>query len=98
MLVLVTLVWYTYAAWWCWWLGGAFGHRGFVEYYALLAIPLAWGMERSLHWRWSVRLVFTLLLLLLMSINMSMTSDYEWAWSEPGWTWRKLIAEWKSLL
>jgi hypothetical protein len=42
----ITLIWlltlYITASWWCWWFGGAFGHRNFVEYYMILAIPFAW--------------------------------------------------------
>lgn len=41
MIWLLTL--YITASWWCWWFGGAFGHRNFVEYYnMILAIPFAW--------------------------------------------------------
>ena len=32
---------YIILSWWCWWYGGTYGHRAFVESYALLAIPLA---------------------------------------------------------
>ncbi|MDY0015056.1 MAG: hypothetical protein RBS13_02495 [Bacteroidales bacterium] len=32
---------YIVSSWWCWWFGGGFGMRAFVESYALLSIPLA---------------------------------------------------------
>ena len=32
---------YIVLSWWCWWYGGGFGLRGFVDSYALLAFPLA---------------------------------------------------------
>ena len=42
----ITVIWlltlYITASWWCWWFGGAFGHRNFVEYYMILAVPYAW--------------------------------------------------------
>lgn len=97
LLAIAALVWYTYAAWWCWWLGGAFGHRGFVEYYALLSIPLAYGLEQATRWRPIVRVAFALLLALFMLANMRMTQRHTWAWSEPEWTWAALRIEWRAL-
>jgi hypothetical protein len=32
---------YIILSWWCWWYGGTYGHRAFIESYALLSIPLA---------------------------------------------------------
>ncbi len=31
---------YILASWWCWWFGGSFGHRAFIDSYGLMAIPL----------------------------------------------------------
>lgn len=36
---------YVLSSWWCWWFGGGLGNRAFIESYALLAIPLAFGFE-----------------------------------------------------
>ncbi len=98
LLLLLVLVWYTYAAWWCWWLGGAFGHRGFVEFYAFLSVPLAWGLERLSRRHWSMRAVAALLLTVAVVANLRFTVVYEWAWSQEGWTWARLAAQWKALL
>jgi hypothetical protein len=91
------LVLYSYAAWWCWWLGGAFGHRGFVDYYPFLAIPLAFSLDRIAATRWWVRAPVLLLVALMVVANLRMTERYEWFWSEPDWTWGRLAAEWTSL-
>jgi len=32
---------YIIVSWWCWWYGGSFGMRAFVDYYGILAIPIA---------------------------------------------------------
>ena len=32
---------YILASWWCWWFGGSFGLRAFIDSYAIMAIPLA---------------------------------------------------------
>ena len=32
---------YVILSWWCWWYGGGFGLRAFIDSYALLALPMA---------------------------------------------------------
>ncbi|MCG8411192.1 MAG: hypothetical protein MI739_07905 [Bacteroidales bacterium] len=32
---------YILASWWCWWFGGSFGHRAFIDSYGIMALPLA---------------------------------------------------------
>ena len=32
---------YVISSWWNWWFGGGFGHRAFIESYAVMALPLA---------------------------------------------------------
>jgi hypothetical protein len=32
---------YIISSWWCWWYGGSYGHRAFIDSYPLMAIPLA---------------------------------------------------------
>ncbi|HHG84183.1 MAG TPA: hypothetical protein ENJ82_05475, partial [Bacteroidetes bacterium] len=64
---------YTFASWWAWWFGGAFGHRCYVEYYALLAWPLAW----VIRWAWDnprrvVRLSLVALLFIFSYANLKM--------------------------
>jgi hypothetical protein len=90
VLLPVVLICIVYAAWWCWYLGTSFGHRGFIDLYALLAIPMAW-MFRSL-WRSGrpVRVVSVLLLIALLWLNLGMTERYTWHWSQDSWTWAQL--------
>jgi hypothetical protein len=86
-------VWITYASWWCWWLGGSFGFRGFIEYYALLALPLAWGLQHVSRSRPWVRLLGTGLLVLMMFFNVKLSRQYQWPWEGPDWTWHKVWNE-----
>lgn len=37
----IIIIIYMLSSWWCWWYGGSFGMRAMIQYYALLAIPLA---------------------------------------------------------
>ena len=43
------------------------------------------------------RIPLALVLTLCMVANLRMTARYTWAWSEPGWTWAQLSAEWRAL-
>ena len=46
---------YVISSWWCWWYGGSYGIRSFVESYAFLAVPvagfIAWIAEKRNHIR-----------------------------------------------
>lgn len=41
LIVFVPLNMYIIFSWWCWWYGGCFGQRAFIDSFALMAIPLA---------------------------------------------------------
>lgn len=41
LLLTVSAATYIIASWWCWWYGASLGQRAFVDYYALLALLLA---------------------------------------------------------
>lgn len=90
ILLMWALVWYTYSSWWCWWLGGAFGYRGFLDYYAFLAFPLAWGVEklRSSSRRWFI--LGLVVMAILVRANVRLALLYEYPWERPSWTWEKL--------
>ena len=46
LLLLATI--YVQSSWWSWWFGGGFGLRAYVDFYGVLAIPLAAVVERFL--------------------------------------------------
>jgi len=41
ILIFTLLNIYVLASWWCWWFGGAFGLRSFIDSYGIMAIPFA---------------------------------------------------------
>ena len=41
VLVFMAAAVYIIFSWWCWWYGGSFGQRSFIDYYGLLALPFA---------------------------------------------------------
>ncbi len=95
VLFIWAVTWYVYSSWWSWWLGGSFGHRGFIEHYAFLSIPLAWGLERLFRRGVLVRDIGTAALGLFVFFSMRLTFLYHWPWEGPEWNWQKLIAIWE---
>jgi len=87
---------YLFASWWAWWFGGAFGHRCYVEYYALLAIPFAAVAERAFRKKWSTAL-FVLICILLIYYNLGLTYNYRAPWDGENWTYDSVWNEIKRL-
>jgi hypothetical protein len=55
---------YVQSCWWCWWFGGSFGVRVFVDYYGLMAIPLAALIDMSRNNKFTSYALLTVILLL----------------------------------
>jgi len=89
ILVVWSIAWYLYGSWWAWWLGGAFGYRGFLEYTALLALPLAtivqWALRLPLFWRRA----FIGLAGFIIFLNVRLSIIYMSPWDGPDWTWAR---------
>lgn len=66
---------YVVSSWWCWWYGGSFGLRAFIESYAILAIPLA-VMIKWLSKGIVKKIILVLLLVLFISFNLFQTKQY----------------------
>lgn len=41
LLIFLPLFIYVMLSWWCWWYGGSFGQRAFIDIYCIMAFPLA---------------------------------------------------------
>ncbi len=94
ILLVWVVAWYLIASWWNWWLGGSFGHRGFVEHYALLALPLAACVDALITWsrRFKWLLLFPATFLIFLNIRMSHLAFSPM--DGPSWTWDSLITFW----
>lgn len=96
--LIFVLATYLFASWWAWWFGGAFGHRSYVELYAILAFPLAGMLEKLLALKSSVMRytgVLVVLFLIFYSVQLSFLynriggpwdgADWRWNWSKMEW-------------
>lgn len=80
-----------YSAWWCWWLGGAYGFRGLIDIYALFAIPLAWFFRSVLRGSWTLRIFIALLLWGLVRLNFGMIEHYDFVWFSVDSNWARVL-------
>ncbi|MBL7925349.1 MAG: hypothetical protein JNK61_00440 [Bacteroidia bacterium] len=72
--VVFFLALYITACWWCWWYGGSYGMRPLIDFYPLLALPLACILQQALQ----VNRKFLLLLLMVLTVwNLYTTYQYK---------------------
>ncbi len=71
--ILITI--YVMSSWWCWWFGGSFGNRSMIQYYSLMAFPLAalidWMMKKRVR-----AIALSVLLLSSSAYSYWMTRKY----------------------
>jgi hypothetical protein len=81
---------YLFGSWWDWNFGGAFGHRCFVEYYAILSLPFVFVIDKiaNIPSRILKSLCF-LTIAFLIFYSMHMTYAYASPWDGPDWTWER---------
>lgn len=91
ILIYVALMIYVLSSWWCWWYGGSFGQRSMVDFYGLMAIPLAALFQTVLKKRF-VKSAAILLVLGLIAFNQfniqqlnKMALSYWWMNKEGYW-------------
>ncbi len=67
---------YVISSWWCWWYGGSFGGRSFIDIYPVLAFPLAVFIQRSGRTPGGVRLLLLMIAALFIHLNYYQTWQY----------------------
>ena len=88
--VVLVIITYLFASWWAWWFGGAFGHRCYIDYYPLLAFPLAVTMESILGAkRLYVKILLFVVITLFCYYSVAMATMYFTGgmWDGPAWQW-----------
>ncbi len=78
---------YLFSSWQCWYFGGSFGYRPFVEYYALLSVPFAYflGSIKRLK-NIYLRSIIVLLIFTSCYYNQRLTWRQSWNASST-WSW-----------
>lgn len=94
ILLVWSVAWYLYASWWNWWLGGSFGHRGFVEHYAFLVLPLAACVDALINWSRRFKWLLLVPAVFLIFLNIRMSHLAFSPMDGPTWTWDSLITFW----
>jgi hypothetical protein len=85
---ILVIAYYLISSWWAWWFGAAYGHRAFIEYYALLSIPFAYAVDRVLSLQHKVlKLGIAMLAVVAIYVNLNMCFLYDPPWDGPGWGW-----------
>jgi len=76
ILVYVLLNIWVVLSWWCWWYGGGFGLRAFIESYAFLSLPLAalwrWAFEKG----WLATTSVVIFAFLCVKLNLFQSKQY----------------------
>jgi hypothetical protein len=67
---------YVVLSWWCWWYGGSFGGRSFIESYALLAFPLASFFAFATNQRAWIKRIIIVTTSLLIVLSCFQTYQY----------------------
>jgi len=67
---------YIIVSWWCWWYGGSFGNRAFIDSYAILALPMAVFLGWLFEQKKILRVMVNTALILLILLNLFQTWQY----------------------
>lgn len=91
ILLYVSIMIYVLSSWWSWWFGGAFGQRSMVDFYGLMALPLAAFIEYGFRKR-ILKYITVILIVLLIALNQfniqqyrNMAISYWWMNKEGYW-------------
>lgn len=95
-MVVLTLATYIFGSWWAWWFGGAYGHRCYVDFLPLLAVPSAVAVQWILESKW-LTTIFSLAALLAIHVNLRMCYIYAGMWDGPAWNWGSYIGKLKEV-
>jgi len=61
---------YVISSWWCWWYGGGFGMRPFIDSYAIMALPLTAFVGFALRQQHFVKIPILLIIAAIAFVNI----------------------------
>lgn len=74
--IYLTINSYIILSWWCWWYGGSFGHRAFIDIYPFLTLGFALFFQTFFSWPKILRWGLTGLFSLFLALSMFQTWQY----------------------
>lgn len=96
-LLVLTMATYVFGSWWAWWFGGAYGHRCYVEYLPLLAVPSAAAISWIIQKPNLLKIGFASLAVLAIYVNIRMSDIYHGMWDGPDWNWGSYLGKLKAV-
>ena len=95
ILIFIILNIYVLSSWWCWWFGGSFGLRAFIDCYAIMAIPLGAILHYAHSNRW---LKYTLPTMVILLIGFNNFQIQQYKNSAIHYWWMNKEAYWETFL
>ena len=89
--VTLVLATYIFGSWWAWWFGGAYGHRCYVDFLPLLAVPSAYILTVVSESKILLKAGLAAFAVITSFVNIRMSDLYHGMWDGPSWTWRNYI-------
>ena len=68
---------YVISSWWCWWFGGGFGLRSFIDSYGIMALPLAALLAWTFRQKNLIKYAILLLITFTMFLNIFQVTQYK---------------------
>lgn len=76
--IYLVAMFYVLSSWWSWWFGGGFSIRSYVDFYGVLAIPLAAFIDWSLKSKLILKSAVFTTIVLLTCLNLFQTWQYKY--------------------
>lgn len=89
---------YICGSWWYWNFGGAYGFRPYIDYLALLAIPMAYFISATRAWSVPVRSLALAAVIFLLFLSLRLQIIYEYPWEGSHWGWDDILRVHKEAL
>ncbi|MBU2555234.1 MAG: hypothetical protein KKF98_12315 [Bacteroidetes bacterium] len=76
LIITLTILIYVIFSWWCWWYGGSFGSRVMIDYYGLMALPMATFIQYCLSRPYWKKAIVGVLISFFILLNLFQMRQY----------------------
>jgi hypothetical protein len=89
---------YLCGSWWYWNFGSAYGFRPYLDFLAVLAIPMAYFFSSVEKAAKSLQIATALMVVFLLFLSVRLTFIYHSPWQGPDWCWKDVLQKHKQAL